>query len=41
MENILPPYFIRINKSALANEHRIARFDTVFSDGVDAVFQCG
>ena len=41
LEDILPSYFIRINKSALANEHRIARFDAVFSGGVDAVFQCG
>jgi DNA-binding LytR/AlgR family response regulator len=41
LESILPSYFIRINKSALANEHRIARFDAVFSGGVDAVFQCG
>ena len=41
LENILPSYFIRINKSALANEHRILRFDAVFSGGVDAVFQCG
>ena len=41
LEQILPSYFIRINKSALANEHRIVRFDAVFSGGVDAVFQCG
>ena len=41
LENILPSYFIRINKSTLANEHCIARFDAVFSGGVDAVFQCG
>ena len=41
LEKILPSYFIRINKSTLANEHRIARFDAVFSGGVDAVFQCG
>ena len=41
LEGILPSYFIRINKSALANEHRILRFDAVFSGGVDAVFQCG
>ena len=41
LEEILPSYFIRINKSALANEHRIARFEAVFSGGVDAVFQCG
>ena len=41
LEKILPSYFIRINKSALANEHRIARFEATFSGGVDAVFQCG
>ena len=41
LEAVLPSYFIRINKSALANEHRIARFDAVFSGGVDAIFQCG
>ena len=29
LENILPSYFIRINKSTLANEHRILRFDAV------------
>ena len=41
LEERLPSYFIRINKSTLANEHRILRFDAVFSGGVDAVFQCG
>ena len=41
LEEILPSYFIRINKSTLANEHRIQRFETVFSGGVDAVFYCG
>ncbi|MBO7253595.1 MAG: LytTR family transcriptional regulator [Oscillospiraceae bacterium] len=41
LEVILPSYFIRINKSAIANEHRILRFDAVFSGGVDAVFRCG
>ena len=41
LEEVLPSYFIRINKSALANEHRILRFDAVFSGAVDAVFQCG
>ena len=41
LEEMLPSYFIRINKSSLANEHRIARFDAAFSGGVDAVFQCG
>ena len=41
LEDILPSYFIRINKSSLANEHRIDRFDAVFNGGVDAVFRCG
>ena len=41
LENILPSYFIRINKSTLANEHHIQRFDAVFNGGVDAVFNCG
>ena len=41
LEDILPSYFIRINKSTLANEQRIARFDAAFSGGVDAVFRCG
>ena len=31
LEQILPSYFIRINKSTLANEHSILRFDAVFS----------
>ena len=41
LEDVLPSYFIRINKSPLANEHRILRSDAAFSGGVDAVFQCG
>ena len=41
LECVLPSYFIRINKSALANEHHIERFDADFSGGVDAVFRCG
>ena len=41
LEEILPSYFIRINKSTLANEHCILRFDAAFSGGVDAIFQCG
>jgi len=41
LEEILPSYFIRINKSTLANEHKIGRFDAAFSGGVDAVFLCG
>lgn len=41
LEELLPSYFIRINKSALANEHRILRFEAAFNGGVDAIFQCG
>jgi DNA-binding LytR/AlgR family response regulator len=41
LESVLPSYFVRINKSTLANEHRILKFDTVFSGGIDAVFKCG
>ena len=41
LEDVLPSYFIRINKSTLANEHCILRFDAAFSGGVDAVFRCG
>ena len=41
LESILPSYFIRINKSTLANEHRILRFQAAFSGGVDAIFRCG
>ena len=41
LEDVLPSYFIRINKSTLANEQRILRFDAVFNGGVDAVFNCG
>jgi DNA-binding LytR/AlgR family response regulator len=41
LESVLPTYFIRINKSTLANEHRILKFEAVFRGGVDAVFRCG
>ena len=41
LEDILPSYFVRINKSTLANEHRIQRFHATFSGGVDAIFACG
>ena len=41
LEDVLPSYFIRINKSTLANEHRIKRFNAAFSGGVDAIFKCG
>ncbi len=41
VEQVLPGYFIRINKSALANENRLERFFATYSGGVDAVFKCG
>ena len=41
LEAVLPSYFIRINKSTLANEHRILRFHAAVSGSVDAIFQCG
>lgn len=41
IETMMPPGFIRINKSTLANEKRIARFAASFSGAVDAVFKCG
>ena len=40
-EQQLPSYFVRINKSAIANEHRISRFAAAFGGGVDAIFRCG
>ena len=41
VEKLLPGYFIRINKSALANEKRLERFEATYSGGVDAVMKCG
>lgn len=41
LEQMLPAFFIRINKSALANENRLDRFTASFSGAVDAVFRCG
>lgn len=41
LEEILPSHFIRINKSAIANEKRLVKFKTAFSGAVDAVFKCG
>ena len=41
LEQQLPPAFIRINKSALANEARLERFAVTYSGAVDAVFKCG
>ena len=41
IEPSLPSYFIRINKSSIANENRIKSYKTAFSGAVDAIFQCG
>lgn len=41
IEKMLPACFIRINKSALANENRLERFSATFSGAVDAVFKSG
>lgn len=41
IEKTLPSYFIRINKSTVANERRISCFKTTYSGGVDAIFKCG
>ena len=41
IEPMLPSYFVRINKSSIANQRRIRRFKTAFSGAVDAVFQSG
>ena len=41
LENILPSYFIRINKSTIANETCVLRFETSIGGGVDAIFKCG
>ena len=41
LEAILPQSFIRINKSAIANERMIERFAANFSGAGDVVFQGG
>lgn len=41
LEAQLPASFIRINKSTLANEHKLVRFTAAFNGAVDAVFRCG
>lgn len=41
VEQLLPPGFLRINKSTLANRARLVRFATSYSGAVDAVFKCG
>jgi DNA-binding LytR/AlgR family response regulator len=41
LEATLPDSFIRINKSALANEKHLDRFAVTYAGSVDAVFKCG
>ena len=41
VEAMLPSFFIRINKSALANENRLERFVATYSGGVNARFLSG
>lgn len=41
LERVLPTNFIRINKSAIANENRLERFTVAYNGAVDAVFKCG
>ena len=41
LEERLPACFIRLNKSAIGNEKRIASFSAGFNGAVDAVFRCG
>ena len=41
LEELLPPFFIRINKSTLANEAALDRFTVTYAGSVDAVFKCG
>ena len=41
LESILPASFIRINKSALANEKALDRFTVTVAGSVDAVLKCG
>ena len=41
LEAMLPASFIRINKSAIANEKYLVRFTASFNGAVDAVFRSG
>lgn len=41
VEQRLPAYFIRINKSTLANEHRLEKFIAGYSGAVNARFRSG
>lgn len=41
LEQQLPDFFIRINKSALANQRALERFAVTYAGSVDAIFKCG
>lgn len=41
LEEILPSYFVRINKSSLGNMQKIKRFKSSFNGSVDVEFKCG
>ncbi|MBR6793711.1 MAG: LytTR family transcriptional regulator [Clostridia bacterium] len=41
LEKSLPEWFIRINKSSLANERRLEKYALGFGGAVDAVFKSG
>ena len=41
VEKNLPSYFVRLNKSAIANENSILKFKTVYNGAVDVLFKCG
>ena len=41
IEEALPSYFIRLNKSAIANEKLLERFSAGFGGAVDAIFKSG
>ena len=41
LEEKLPSYFIRINKSAIANEKRIEKFCSTYTGAVNVLFKCG
>ena len=41
LELILPDYFLRINKSTIANIHSIVRFQSFITGSVNVIFQSG
>lgn len=41
LEEMLPQYFLRINKSALANQKEIDHFEVTLSCSVNVIFKCG